>query len=395
LTALRIVHVDPERGFAGGETQVLALAAHLHERGHEQLLAADPDGQLAARAARAGLRVAPIRCRYDLDPRAGLALRRLVGSYAPDVVHLHTARAFSLVPYLPGSVVRVVTRRMDYPPRGARAYVRWLYGQADEVIAISAAVRAALVSRGIPGERIAIVPSGVDVARFADTDRDGARHALGIDRTTLVVALVAALVERKGQRVLLEALALLAARGTRPLCLFAGVGPDGDRLLARAAELGLGPQVRWLGRVDDVTRVLAAADVTAAPSLAEGLGVAVIEAMAASRPVIASAVGGIPESVRDGVEGLLVPPGDPGALADALERCLADPGLRARLGAAGHRRAAEFSTSAMARGTESIYVRALEGSRPARRRRTAPVAGLRGGGGGTEGSGRKSNQVDA
>ena len=130
--------------------------------------------------------------------------------------------------------------------------------------------------------------------------------------------------------------------------------------MALAGRLGLGDRVRFLGRVDDVAPVLAAADLVAAPSLAEGLGVAVIEAMAAGRAVVASAVGGIPESLRDGVEGILVPPGDAPALAGAIERCLADAGLRERLGAAGQARAAQFSTLAMASGTESIYERARE-----------------------------------
>jgi len=360
LTPARIVHVDPERGFAGGETQVLALARHLRERGHWQTIAADPDGPLAARAREAGLTTAALACRTSLDPRAGLALRRTVREAGADIVHLHTGRALTLAPYLPRSVVRVVTRRMDYPPRGATLYVRWLYRQVDAVIAISAAVRAALISRGVPGARIEVVPSGVDVARFAAGDRARARERLGIALQAQVIALVGVLVERKGQAVLLEALSRIAPGVPHLVCLLAGAGPEGDRLMALAERLGLGDRVRFLGRVDDVAPVLAAADLVAAPSLAEGLGVAIIEAMAAGRAVVASAVGGIPESLRDGIEGVLVPPGDAPALASAIERCLADAGLRARLGAAGQARAAQFSTLAMASGTESIYERARE-----------------------------------
>jgi glycosyltransferase involved in cell wall biosynthesis len=182
-----------------------------------------------------------------------------------------------------------------------------------------------------------------------------------------VVAIVASLHERKGHAVLLDALALLAARGVEPLCLAAGTGPEGDALQDRARSLGITGSVRWLGQVADVRPVLAAADVVVMPSLAEGLGVAAIEAMAAGRPVVASAVGGLPELITDDVQGLLVPPRDAGALATALERCLADPALRARLGAAGESRAAAFSTAAMARGTVSVYERALASRRAGRR----------------------------
>lgn len=357
--SLRILHVDPERGFSGGETQVLALATHLRDDGHEVLVAAHPGGPFRARLAERGIATAPIECRFSHDPRAGLALRALATRWRADVVHHHTARALSLAPYVARGIVQVVTRRMDYAPRGAAWYVRWLYGRMDAVIAISSAARAALAARGIAADRVAIVPSGVAVESFRDLDGPAARGALGIGIGAPVVAIVASLHARKGHAVLLDALARLAAQGLEPVCLAAGTGPEGDALQDRARDLGIASRVRWLGQVADVRPLLAAADVAVMPSLAEGLGVAAIEAMAAGRPVVASAVGGLPELITDGVEGLLVPAGDATALASALTRVLADPELRARLGAAGRTRAAAFSTAAMARGTASVYERAL------------------------------------
>lgn len=368
MTPLRVLHVDPERAFSGGETQVLALVRHLRDDGHEVLVAAHPDGELASRVRAAGIVHVPLVCRYGHDPVAGLALRRAAGEHAPDVVHFHTSRALSLAPYVGSGPVRVVTRRMDYAPRGAGPYVRWLYGQVDAVIAISRAARDALAARGIAAERVAIVPSGVDVAHFHGIERAASRARLGVPAEELVVAIVASLHARKGHAVLFEALARLARDGAAPLCLAAGTGPEGDALDELATRLGLAGRVRWLGRVADVRPVLGAADVVVAPSLAEGLGVAVIEAMAAGVAVVASAVGGIPELVRDGVEGLLVPPGDPAALAAALGRVLRDAHLRRQLGEAGRQRADAFSTRAMARGTEAVYERARS-ARPARRRR--------------------------
>jgi glycosyltransferase involved in cell wall biosynthesis len=356
---LRVLHVDPERRFSGGETQVLALARHLAERGHQVSVAAHPDGALAARVRDLGLGVMPLLCRFGHDPVAGLALRRHVAATRADVVHLHTSRALSLAPYVPRGVVQVVTRRMDYAPRGSAPYVRWLYGRVDAVIAISRAARAALAARGLDPERIEIVPSGVDTASFAALDGASARAALGLVPGGEVLAIVASLHMRKGHAVLLEALAQLARAGRTPVCLVAGTGPEGESLQDRARALGVAGQLRWLGQVADVRPVLAAADVVVMPSLAEGLGVAAIEGMAAGRPVVASAVGGLPELIADGVQGLLVPPRDPAALAAALARCLDDAALRVRLGAAGRSRADAFSTAAMARGTEAVYERAL------------------------------------
>jgi glycosyltransferase involved in cell wall biosynthesis len=360
---LRVLHVDPERGFSGGETQVLALATHLRDDGHEVLVAAHPSGPLAGRLGERDLATASLECRFGHDPRAGLALRGLAQRFRADVVHHHTSRALSLAPYVSRDTVQVVTRRMDYAPRGAGPYVRWLYGRMDAVIAISRAARDALAARGIDAQRVAIVPSGVAVESFHDLDGAAARRALSIGPSQPVLAIVASLHERKGHAVLLDALARLAAGGLTPLCLAAGTGPEGDALHDRAQRLGLASQLRWLGQLSDVRPVLAAADVVVMPSLAEGLGVAAIEAMAAGRPVIASAVGGLPELIVDGAQGLLVPPGDAMALAAALERCVGDAALRARLGAAGHERARAFSTRAMARGTASVYQRALAARR--------------------------------
>lgn len=126
MSALRVLHVDPERGFSGGETQVLGLARHLAERGHAVSVAAHPDGELTRRLRELGIATLPLESRFGHDPRAGMALRRAVAALAPDVVHFHTSRALSLAPYLPRRAVQVVTRRMDYAPRGLGPYVRWL-----------------------------------------------------------------------------------------------------------------------------------------------------------------------------------------------------------------------------------------------------------------------------
>src|SRR5581483_8608491 len=312
VTERSIVHVDPERGFSGGETQVLALARRLRDAGHGTLVACHPGGPLAERAASAGLEVAPLACARSHDPAAGFRLRALVRARRPDVVHFHTARAFSLAPFVPRSVARVVTRRMDYPPRGAGAYVRWLYRNADAVIAISGAVRDALVARGVDPAAIAVVPSGVEVERFRPPEGAAvaARAELRIAPERAVIAAVGSLHARKGHAILLRALARLASRRLRPLCLVAGAGPEGQGLLDLARDLGLAERVHWLGRLDDV------------------------------RP--------------------LLWPADDIALADALARCLEDGELRDRLGKAAVARAGEYSVAAMARGTEAVYERVRE-----------------------------------
>jgi glycosyltransferase involved in cell wall biosynthesis len=352
---VRVLHVDPERAWGGGEVQVLLLLAELRARGHSSTLAADPGSPLARAAAAAGIAVRPLRIANHVDLRAGLALRRLVAGH--DVVHFHTARAHALAPLCRRRGARlVVTRRMDYVPAGG-PYVRYLYNRAvDVVIAISEGVRAALVRVGIDPARIHVVPSGVDPARLVAPP--GARAAIRgewrVADDEVLVLVPGALEHRKGQDVLLAAAARLAPTAPRLRYVFCGTGREADAL-ARAA-LPFGRAVHFAGFRNDVPACLAAADVVALPSRHEGLGVAALEAMVAERPVVASQVGGLAEAVVHGETGLLVPPEAPEALAAAVAHLAAAPELRARFGAAGRARVlARFSSRTMAEGTLACY----------------------------------------
>jgi glycosyltransferase involved in cell wall biosynthesis len=355
---VRILHVDPERGWGGGEVQVLALLRALAARGHQSTLAADPDGRLAPAAAALGVPVRPLRIANHLDALAGLRLRRLVPGH--DVVHFHTARAHALAPFCRGRGARlVVTRRMDYVPAGG-PWMRWLYnGAVDAVIAISEGVRAALLRGGVRPERVCVVPSGVDLERLAAPSdaRERVRGGWEAGADAVVVLVPGALERRKGHAVLLDAAARLAAGGDGlpPLrYVFCGDGTERAALVRAAAPLG--GAVRFAGFRDDMGACLAAADVVALPSLNEGLGVAALEGAAAARPVVASRVGGLVEAVADGETGVLVAPGDAAALAAALRRLAADAALRARLGAAGRARVvARYSVARMAEGTLACY----------------------------------------
>ena len=355
---LSILHVDPERGLGGGERQVLGLLDHLQARGLHQTLAADPSGRLAPLVAERGIAIAPLRIRNHLDVVAARRLAGLLARERYDILHFHTARAHAMAAFLGASrgVSRVVTRRMDYRLRGGW-YTRRLYNhEVQAVVAISEGVRAMLIESGVDAARIHVVPSGVDADRFVPTAgaRSAARARYQIADHACLLVVVGALEERKGHAVLLEALAILANPRVHLLC--AGEGSARAGLEARCTALGLDATVRFLGRVDDVASVLAAADVMVMPSRQEGLGVAALEAMAVGLPVIASRVGGLPEAVKDGETGLLVPTGDSAALAAAIGRLAADPMLARRLGAQGATLVrTRFTMAGMADATLAIY----------------------------------------
>jgi len=352
---MRVLHVDPERAWGGGEVQVLALVSVLAARGHASTVAAHPEGPLARAAAAAGARIIPLGIANHFDVRAALVLRRLAPGF--DVVHFHTARAHALAPLSRGRGARlVVTRRMDYVPAGG-PYVRFLYNRAvDAVIAISEGVRTALIRVGVRAERIRVVPSGIDARALAapPAARAAVRREWGLGDDEVAVVALGALEVRKGHAVLLAAAAGLASAAPRLRYVFCGEGRQAKALAGAAAALD--GAARLVGFRRDVAACLAAADIVALPSLQEGLGVAALEAMAAGRPVVASRVGGLAEAVVHEETGLLVPPGDPTALAAALARLARDPDLRARLGAAGRARVlARYTAARMAEGTLACY----------------------------------------
>ncbi len=365
--ALSVAGVDPERGFAGGETQVLGLTLELLTMGHRAELLCDPAGELWRRARAAGVVCHPLAIRNALDVRAAAALRRRLRAGRYDVVHFHTARAHAMAPWARGCAgAAVVTRRMDYPPN--RLFARWLYGRraVDGVAAISTGVAEALMRAGVPRARITLIPSGVDCAHFRPPlvdERARARAALGLGEGEVAIGAAGALAPRKGHRYLLEAIEQLHTSGPRDVirAFIAGDGALRDELAGEIRRLGLERSVRMLGTVEDARSVLWALDIFAMPSLSEGLGVALLEAMACGLSAAASRIGGIVDAVEDGRTGILVAPGDAGAFARALGQLIADAALREAMGTAARARAVErFSMATMAQRTVELYRACLQ-----------------------------------
>ena len=314
--------------------------------------------------------------RNALDLRAAAALRRRLRDGRYDVVHFHTSRAHAMAPWVRGLTrAAVVTRRMDYVPN--RLFAPWLYGRAvDGVAAISTSVADALVRAGVARERITLIPSGVDCAHFrppSADERAQARAALGLGDADLAVGAVGALEPRKGHRYLVEAMALLRRRAPSSgvVAIIAGDGSLRDALAADIRRFGLGDagggqvrladRVRLVGRVDDARSILWALDIFVMPSLSEGLGVALLEAMACGLPCVASRIGGIVDAVDEGRSGILVAPGDAHALAGALADLYAQAQTRIAMGAAARNLAVErFSMAAMAWRTVELYRACLQ-----------------------------------
>ncbi|WP_138735916.1 glycosyltransferase [Modestobacter excelsi] len=378
----RAARFDP---IGGMQNHTAALTRCLDAQGHRQTvltsrLAGPRRTDRLGRAAvvhRTGVRTTWLRQLWALAALpCVLARRPAPGAPAVDVVHAHQgedlatlvlARAAAarhlcpLVVTVHCSVGHTLTGRTLHV-RLLRAVGGWIerttLGRADAVVVLTERTAAALRADGVPAERIAVVPSGFEPSLFAALDERGAT-----DRTRLRIGYVGRLAAQKRADLLVTAF----GRMTRPAeLLLVGDGPERARVQRLVRQSPATDRIRTTGFVEHaaVPGVLASLDVLVLPSAYEEMGSVLTEAMAAGLPVVASDVGGIPEVVRHGETGLLVPPGDVTALAAALDRLVADPGLRDRLAAGARRRAADYSWPALAARVADLYRRVRTGDVP-------------------------------
>ena len=356
MTPLRIVHLDSGLTWRGGQRQALLLALGLRQRGHEPFLIGSPDSPLSTRARSEGLAVATTPMRADWDLHAAKKIRSRIHAWRADIVHAHDARAHALAMLaLMGRrhVPLIVTRRVPFTPRSARLK----YGhRIARFIAISAAVRDAMVRGGIDPSRIDVVYSGIELPSGPVTPRDW-RAELGWPADAIIAGVVGAMTAEKGLDSLEGIGGHLAHTVTSRLrlVLLGGTGSGSE-------SIG-GIEAFRAGFVENIKPAIAGLDFLIHPSKSEGLGTSVLDAMALGVPPAAFAVGGLTEVISDGKSGILVPPGDIGALAQAVERLASDTGLRTRLGAEAKERAKSFDAETMTKGTEAVYNRVLRGSR--------------------------------
>jgi len=360
---MRSVHIDTAQSWRGGQNQVLLTVTGLAEIGHQPVLVAHQDGQLRRRAEE-GLRFVGFSPRSEFDVHAGWQLARVFSEMQPEVVHAHdpmavalTAMALKMGNGLANKPLVVASRRVDFHLK-RHAFSKWKYRHVDVFIAASALIAAVLRDDGIAADRIEVVHDGVDVQAIERQDLVDAHAAFWLPAGAPLVGNVAALAPHKGQRHLVAA----AARVVRDLpdvrFLIVGEGELRDALTRQIKDLGLDRHVFLTGFRADAIGLMKSFDVFTMSSVTEGLGSAILEAMALSRPVVATRAGGIPEAVEDGITGLLVPPHDEAALATALVTMLRDPLLRTQLGAAGRVRVErEFGVEQLVSGTAGVYER--------------------------------------
>jgi glycosyltransferase involved in cell wall biosynthesis len=356
---VRIVHVHRIGGIGGSERHLLTLLPALAARGVEPLFVGldDPAGApepFYEALERVGVPHVRLPSHRDLDPALAWRLPRLLRSLQPDAVHTHLVHADVYGAVAPGAPL-VSTKHNPDPFRAGpfRFVERALATRARRVVAISEALRRFSVERvGLPAAKIDVVPYGLDSLPEAWGDNPD----LGLRPGARILLCVCRLAPQKGVEVAIRALALLRGEHPDAVLVVLGEGAERLRLESLARDVGVADAVRLPGRLGDVATLYRDCEVVVHPVRWEGFGLAMLEAMLAGKPVVASDVASAPEIVVDGETGTLVPADDPGALAAALSGMLADPAGARRLGAAGLARArARFSVGLMAARTVDVY----------------------------------------
>lgn len=381
-------------GIGGTEKQVVALARLMDDARFEQKF-----GCLR----RWGPLLAEMECEYGPIPeyrirnlhsartlhqqlRLAASLRR----QRVQVLHSYNfyANVFSLpaakLARVPCVVASIRDMGVYLTPR--QQYVHKLVCRlADQIVVNADAIKHWLAAQGYSGERITVIPNGVDVNRFSSPPADlKLRCRLGLPENAQLVLMLARLNPEKGIEYLLRAAARVSPRFPQAYFLIVGEGftnragefvSDTEyqrRLVNMVASLGIGERVRFTGLITDIPPLLAQASVSVLPSLSEGLSNTLLESMAAGVPVVATRVGGTPEAISDGEHGLLVPPKDDAALAEAIGAILADAELARRLGSQARARAVQrYSLERMVQANQDLYTHLL-----AKRAKRRPAAAL-------------------
>jgi glycosyltransferase involved in cell wall biosynthesis len=369
----KILLVIGQLGFGGAERQLLYLLQGLDRRRFQPLLCVLSPGQEIPEFQALGVplvilpRYLP---RYDPCPLFGLW--SLTRRWRPDLIHafMTIANFFAFITARTGRIPLLVSERNAEPPAGAdknrvhRWVERLVFSRSEAIVANSRAGAAlAVETKGARPQKVYVIPNGINAGSFDNLGNPQAiRRELGLNPHTFTLGIIGSLTgKQKDHETFFRAMQSLSQRSSRKFQIVCvGGGPKLGETRLLADKLGLGERTFFTGVRTDVPEILGALDLVVSSSRWEGMPNVIMEAMAAGKPVVATAVGGTPELVIPGETGLLAPPQDPEALASASQTMLENPGRALEMGQAGRRRIEKFfSIEKMVRDTENIYQRLL------------------------------------
>lgn len=364
---MRILHLISSLGLFGAEQVLLNLASGMKDAEAQVGVlhnAHNPHLEIFEEAKKRGLPVVCFRCGGRFDIRTVLEIRKYIRQNGVDVLHTHNYKAdiFGFLATRFAGMRWVATNHLWHETDRKLMFYEWLdalaFRFADKITAVSPDIKDDLVRRGVRGNGIQVIANGIDVEKFsaAGGRRSAARAEFGFGEHDFVIGTIGRLSPEKGHAILLTAAREIVAGEENARFLIVGDGPLREGLEQESRRLGLGDKVVFGGVQKDMPKIYAAIDLLAMPSLAEGLPMTLLEAMAARVPAVLTEVGGIPDVISNGESGLLIPSGDAWALTEAILKLIGSSSLRQRLAEGAYKTVSQnYSTPRMAAEYRAVY----------------------------------------
>ncbi|MEW6457410.1 MAG: glycosyltransferase family 4 protein [Acidobacteriota bacterium] len=357
---IRVLHIDTGKAWRGGQAQTLNLAKGLKVRGLDSKIVCRTDSPLYRKAIEENVFPYGLKIKGEYDLIATLKLAKIYSIESPHIVHFHDSHSITigkLAACFKKVPIKIISRRVDFPIKKT-LFKRFKYiNGIDTIITVSKGIKEVLLKDGIKENIIHTIYSGIDLNKFKlEGDKNYWREKLEFKKNYFLIGNIASLSDHKGHKYLLQAAKILKERIDNFEILIAGDGKLRNSLINLSKNLKVDDVVKFLGFIEHIPRFLKSIDLFVLSSYLEGLCTSLLDAMASSIPIIATNTGGIPEAVEDGVNGILVTPKDPQALADAIYLLYKNPERMKQMGKKGLNRAEKlFSLDSMIEKTLDLY----------------------------------------
>jgi len=354
-----ILHLNTSKEWRGGENQVLNLALGLKTRKISQIIIAQPNSPLSEKAKLAGIEVIELAMKGEFDLKAIRKIKEIILNRKVEIVHTHTAHAHSIALFAKKKKDKwklIVSRRVDFRVK-KNFFSKWKYksSKVDLFIGVSRQIQKYLLEDGIESSRVIAIHSGIDIQKFKRLpNADGLRKELDINKKTIVIGIIAALVDHKDHITFLNAISKIETENQYKAIIL-GEGPLESKLKELARKLDLNDRVFFLGFKENIPEYLNLIDIFTLTSKEEGLGTAILDAMAAGKPILATRGGGIPEMIVPNQGGILCEVGNSDELAIAYKTLIEKNSLRKEFSDFNKSYVERFSFETMVNKTVQVY----------------------------------------
>jgi glycosyltransferase involved in cell wall biosynthesis len=368
LSKIKILQLRSSIGFFGAENVVIELARQLSRKNYHPIIGVienskEPHTELIDVAKRYNLETKIFKCTGQFDLRTVIAIRNYVKKQHIDIVHSHGYKAdfFAVLATLFRNMHLFATChpwiRTNLMVKLYARFDKYLLKKFDRIVAISDEIKHEILMSGISEDKVTAINNGIDFSRFKYTHKPiEFLKEFKIDPDKIIIGTIGRLSEEKGQMIFIKAAKKLLENIPNLLFMIVGDGPLREKLQTNVINCGIRDHFIFTGVSDDIPKILAILDIFVLPSLTEGLPMVLLEAMAAKKPIIATAVGAIPNVIIDKESGHLIKPGDTNGLIDAIMRLFNDQDYTSRIAQKGFEIAIkEYSSEEMAKNYERIY----------------------------------------